>query len=44
MAAVVYIGLGVLLKDKVLNWVVGPAFIVMWMWWVPRLVDRWRRK
>ena len=44
LAAVVYILLGILLKSIVLNWIVGPLFIVVWMWCVPPLVDRWRNR
>lgn len=42
LAALVYVFLGVLLKGIVLNWIVGPMFIVVWMWCVPPLVERWR--
>jgi len=42
IAALVYIGLGVLLKGIVLNFVVGPAFIVLWIWFVPILLDKWK--
>ena len=42
VAAVIYITLGVLFQDVVLNFVVGPLFIVLWMWWIPPLVDKWR--
>ncbi|MBM4462734.1 MAG: hypothetical protein FJ012_05275 [Chloroflexi bacterium] len=41
-AALVYIGLGLLLRGAVLNFVVGPLFIVVWMWQVAPLIDRWR--
>lgn len=44
VAAVVYIILGVLLQGAVLNWIVGPLFIVVWMWWVPPLVEKWRSR
>jgi hypothetical protein len=44
IAAVVYISLGLLFQNAVLNWIVGPLFIVMWMWWVPPLVDKWRSR
>ena len=40
-AAAVYIVLGVLVQEVVLNWIVGPLFIVLWMWWIPPLVDKW---
>jgi len=41
-AIVVYIVLGLLLTDKVLNFVVGPLFFIGWMWIVPPLWERWR--
>jgi len=44
VAAVVYILLGLLLRDIVLNWIVGPLFIVLWMWQVPSLVEKWRAR
>jgi len=44
IAAVVYIILGLLFQEAVLNFVVGPLFIVLWMWWVPPLVDKWRAR
>lgn len=42
--AAVYIVLGLVLLDVVLNWIVGPLFIVLWIWWVPPLVERYRAK
>lgn len=44
IAAVVYIILGLLFQEAALNFVVGPLFIVLWMWWVPPLVDKWRAR
>lgn len=44
IAAVIYIALGILLTNLVLNWIVGPLFIVLWIWFVPPLVDRWRSR
>ncbi len=44
IAAVVYIILGLLFQNAVLNFVVGPLFIVMWMWLVPPLVAKWRAR
>ena len=41
IAALVYIILGVLLRDVVLNFVVGPLFIVVWMWQIAPLIDKW---
>ncbi len=43
-AAITYITLGVLVRDVVLNWIVGPLFIVAWMWWMPVLVGKWRTR
>jgi len=42
IAAVIYITLGVLFQGIILNWIVGPLFIVGWMWLVPPLVEKWR--
>ena len=44
IASVAYISLGLLFQNAVLNWIVGPLFIVLWMWWVPPLVDKWRAR
>ena len=44
IAAVVYIILGLLFQDAVLNFAVGPLFIVLWMWLVPPLVNKWRTR
>ena len=44
VAAVTYIILGLFLKDLVLNWIVGPLFIVVWMWKVQPVVDRKRTR
>ncbi len=44
LAVLVYIGLGVLLTDLVLNFVVGPLFFIGWMWVVPPLWERWRSR
>jgi hypothetical protein len=41
-AMLVYIGLGVLLTDMGLNFVVGPLFFIAWIWIVPPLWERWR--
>ncbi|MDP6666662.1 MAG: hypothetical protein QF357_04615 [Dehalococcoidia bacterium] len=42
IAVLVYIVLGVLFTDRVLNFVVGPLFFIGWMWAVPPLWERWR--
>ena len=43
-AAAIYIILGILFQELVLNWIVGPLFIVLWMWWAPPLVEKWRKQ
>jgi fucose permease len=40
--AIVYIGLGIILQNIVLNFVVGPLFIMTWIWVLPYLIDRWK--
>ena len=42
VAVVVYILLGLWLRDKILNVGVGPLYFIAWMWIVPPLVDRLR--
>ncbi len=44
IAAMIYITLGVLLQNAVLNFVVGPLFIVLWIWFVPILVLKWKAR
>ena len=44
IAAVVYIILGLLFQEAVLNFVVGPLFIVLWMWCIPPLINKWRAR
>ena len=44
IAMVVYIVLGLLFKDKVLNVGVGPLFFVVWIWIVPPLFKRIRER
>ncbi len=41
-AAVAYIGLGVLVPELLLSWVVGVAFLLLAVWVVPELVRRAR--
>ena len=44
LAVVVFIALGVLFTNRVLNFVVGPLFFIGWMWVVPPLWERWRSR
>jgi len=44
IAALVYIGLGVLLQNWVLNLAVGILFIIAWMWIAPPLLAKLRSK
>ena len=37
-----YVTLGVLFKSTVLNWVVGPLWLVLTLWLVPALARRVR--
>lgn len=39
-ALVVYVVLGYLFKSWVLNWIVGPAFLVLVLWVLPRALRR----
>lgn len=41
VAATSYVGLGVFHKF-LLNWVVGPVWLVSWLWAVPSAIDRVR--
>lgn len=41
-AVLTYIPLGIFLRTPILNWIVGPMYLVLFMWWVPPLVDRLR--
>jgi hypothetical protein len=38
LAFVVYVALGVLTRSVVLNWIVGPLFLLLSLYVVPRLV------
>jgi len=42
LAGASYVGLGIFNK-WLLNWVIGPIWLVVWIWLVPGLVDRARR-
>ncbi len=41
-ALVAYVGLGLLTKSVVLNWVVGPVFPLLVLYVLPRLLRRGR--
>lgn len=40
----VFIVLAIATHDVVLNWIIGPLFITVWVWYVPVLVERWRSR
>ena len=42
IAAAIYIVMGLFLGNAVLNFTVGPLFMVAWMWCIPPLVDKWK--
>jgi hypothetical protein len=42
-AGVTYIGFGMFHKF-LLNWIIGPMWLVAWVWLVPALVDAVRRR
>ena len=44
LAVLVFIVLGLLFTNRFLNFVVGPLFFVGWMWVVPPMWERWRRR
>lgn len=44
IAALVYIGLGILVQNWVLNFAIGILFIIAWMWIAPSLVAKLRSK
>lgn len=43
LAGITYVVLGVYQKF-LLNWIIGPIWLVAWIWGVPLLVDRVRRR
>jgi len=43
LAGVSYIVAGLAWKG-LLNWIVGPLWIVVWVWFVPPLLDRLRAR
>ena len=42
-AGVTYVGLAMFHKF-LLNWIIGPAWLVLWVWLVPVLIDAVRRR
>ena len=40
LAMVSFVGLGVLLRTVLLNWIVGPLYFVMFIWTSERLITR----
>ncbi|HWQ00597.1 MAG TPA: hypothetical protein VN449_00640 [Gaiellaceae bacterium] len=42
-AGVSYISIGVFVTEFALSWVVGFAWLLLWVWGVPALVERLRR-
>jgi len=44
LAAVLYIGLGVMARTVVLNWIVGPLFPFLVVYFVPRRIRLWRAR
>ena len=43
VSGVTYVALGMFHKF-LLNWVIGPIWLVAWVWAVPEVVDRARRR
>ena len=43
MAGTTYVVLGMYQKF-LLNWIIGPIWLVAWIWAVPALVDRFRAR
>lgn len=41
LAGISYVGLGMFHKF-LLNWIIGPIWLVAWIWAVPALVERFR--
>lgn len=42
LAGATYVVLGMYFKF-LLNWIIGPIWLVAWIWAVPALLDRFRR-
>ncbi len=42
LAGLTYVGFGIFHKF-LLNWIIGPVWLVAWIWAVPAVVDRLRR-
>lgn len=43
VSGVTYVALGMFHKF-LLNWIIGPIWLVAWVWAVPEVVDRVRRR
>ena len=43
LAGATYVGLGVFHK-VLLNWIIGPVWLVGWIWAAPVLIDRMRNR
>jgi hypothetical protein len=43
LAGVTYVGFGMFHKF-LLNWIIGPIWLVAWVWLVPELIDSIRRR
>jgi hypothetical protein len=41
-AAITYIGIGLLNTRFLLSWIVGFAYLLLWVWVIPALVRRLR--
>jgi hypothetical protein len=43
LAGVTYIGFGMFHKF-LLNWIIGPVWLVTWVWFVPAVIEAVRRR
>ena len=43
LAAVTYVGFGMFHKF-LLNWIIGPVWLVAWVWLVPAVIEGARRR
>ena len=41
---VTYCLLALVVQDVVLNWIIGPLYITVWVWYVPVFQEKWRRR